>query len=297
MITDLPVRLVLQRLGGCASWRDLSAHTPRRRLDAAVAAGEVVRLSRGRYGLPDTPAAQQAAARCDGVVSHLSAAQHHRLAVLVPPLEAHVIVRVNAHPVVPDRVRLYWRNLARGDVTDGVTTVQRTVLDCAADLPFPEALALADHALRLGMVSSQLLRAAGLAWAGHRRGNVLRVVTSADRRAESGFESALRALAIEAAGPCFQPQVVVVTAAGPMRVDLADRRRRIVLEADSFEWHGQRAALRRDCRRYDELVRAGWAVLRFSWEDVTFDAEWVMAVIRDVVARQDPSLRSDREES
>ena len=41
-----------------------------------------------------------------------------------------------------------------------------------------------------------------------------------------------------------------------------------MLEADSFEFHGERAALSRDCERYDELVARDWLVLRFTWEQV-----------------------------
>ncbi len=69
-------------------------------------------------------------------------------------------------------------------------------------------------------------------------------------------------------------------------VDLGDPERRIALEADSFEWHGGRVALDRDCRRYDELVRSGWLVLRFSWEQVMFDRGWVADVVRDAVAQR-----------
>ena len=44
----------------------------------------------------------------------------------------------------------------------------------------------------------------------------------------------------------------------------------IVLEADSFEWHGGREQLVRDARRYNDLAVDGWLVLRFSYEDVMF---------------------------
>jgi very-short-patch-repair endonuclease len=53
----------------------------------------------------------------------------------------------------------------------------------------------------------------------------------------------------------------------------------MVLEAESFEWHGDRAALRRDARRYNAMVVDGWLVLRFSWEDVMFQPEYVRAVL------------------
>jgi len=63
------------------------------------------------------------------------------------------------------------------------------------------------------------------------------------------------------------------------RVDLANSTARMVLEADSFTHHGHREALRRDCRRYDELVIRGWTVLRFAWEHVIFDEAWVVATV------------------
>ncbi|MCW2843636.1 MAG: hypothetical protein JWN22_1552, partial [Nocardioides sp.] len=67
-----------------------------------------------------------------------------------------------------------------------------------------------------------------------------------------------------------------------VRPDLVDERLRIVVEADSFEWHGKRSALARDARRYNSLVAAGWLVLRFAWEDVIHDPDHVRRVLADV---------------
>ena len=97
--------------------------------------------------------------------------------------------------------------------------------------------------------------------------------------AANPFESVLRALAIEA-GLSVTPQVVVALPDGDRRPDLLDRERRLVLEADSFLWHGSRRALRRDARRYNAFVVAGWLVLRFAWEDVMHDQAYVLAVLR-----------------
>ena len=58
----------------------------------------------------------------------------------------------------------------------------------------------------------------------------------------------------------------------------------MLLEADSFYWHGHRAALVMDCRRYDDLVAAGYVVLRFSWEHILGDPDWVVSVVRAVLA-------------
>jgi very-short-patch-repair endonuclease len=55
-----------------------------------------------------------------------------------------------------------------------------------------------------------------------------------------------------------------------------------VVEADSFEWHGNRASVRRDCRRYNALAIRGWIVLRFSWEDVMFQPQYVRQTLQEV---------------
>ena len=77
-------------------------------------------------------------------------------------------------------------------------------------------------------------------------------------------------------------------------MDLADDGRRIVREADSFEFHGQRSAMAQDCRRYDELAVRGWLVLRFSWEQVKFEPEWVAGTIRAAVALRRARLPASR---
>ena len=60
----------------------------------------------------------------------------------------------------------------------------------------------------------------------------------------------------------------------------------MVIEADSFEFHGERAALSRDCERYDGLVSRGWLVLRFTWEQVMLRPVWVARVIERTVRRR-----------
>jgi len=290
VLIGLTPATALRRFGGTAAWSQLREHVTQDAVRRAVRDGEVVRLRRGCYGLPDLPPATEHAARAGGVVSHLSAAQEHRLPLLLPPEAAHVTVPPNSAARPQPGVRLHWRTVAAADLCrSGVTSVLRTVLDCARDVPRAEALAVADAALRLGLVTPAQLDAAGSA--GCRRGapRVRWVARHADGGAAGPFESALRAAALDAGCQGFRTQVEL-RAGRRVRVDLADPVRRVVLEADSFEWHGSRQALRRDCRRYDELVRAGWVVLRFAWEDVMFDAGWVRDVIADVCAAQNSTV-------
>jgi very-short-patch-repair endonuclease len=66
--------------------------------------------------------------------------------------------------------------------------------------------------------------------------------------------------------------------------DLADPVLGIIIEAESFEWHGESAALTRDCRRYNTFTRLGWIVVRFSWYQVMFEPAYVQRTLREAVA-------------
>ena len=68
-----------------------------------------------------------------------------------------------------------------------------------------------------------------------------------------------------------------------VRPDLVDVGRRIALEADSFAWHGSRAALAADCRRDNALVVSGFVVLRFSWEQVVGEPTRGAETVREAV--------------
>ncbi|MBZ5737449.1 DUF559 domain-containing protein [Nocardioides mangrovi] len=107
-------------------------------------------------------------------------------------------------------------------------------------------------------------------------------------RAEAAnpFETCLRVIAGEVPGLRVAPQVTLTTIPGAPRPDLVDVDLRIVLEADSFEWHGDRRALRRDARRYNLMVVHGWLVLRFSWEDVMLHPDEVREVLVAATAQR-----------
>lgn len=108
-----------------------------------------------------------------------------------------------------------------------------------------------------------------------------------DARAEAAnpFESCLRAIANQVPGLEVVPQVLITSVTPWCRPDLVDVRLHMILEADSFTWHGDRQALARDAKRYNLLVADGWLVLRFTWEDVMFDPDYVRSVLEAAVAR------------
>ncbi len=276
---------------GRATWQEVRRHCTQHELRRALAKGEIVRVARGRYALPDQNRAREAAATVGGVLSHLSAAVDLGLAVLARSQTVHVTVPRAAHRTCPAGVVLHRADLAPDDHNRRSTLALRTVLDCAATLPFAEALAVADSALRDGVVRRDDLSDAAAERRGPGAPRVRRVAALADGDAANPFESALRAGLLDAGITGFTPQLPIRLVTGTtVRVDLGDPRRRIVVEADGFEHHGTRRGLRDDCRRYDELVRAGWTVLRFAWEHVLGDPGWVVSVIGDVAAAADRQL-------
>jgi very-short-patch-repair endonuclease len=271
----------VRHLGGRADRATLLQYTTAHALHLDLTAGVLRRVARGSYVTPALADARIMAAACRGVVSHESAAQLLGLELVTAPAAVHLTIPNGARPNAPDRVRLHHRRLAATDVDGDVTTVLRTVLDCCTSLPFREALAVADSALRRQPELTQALAEAAAA-PGRGRRLRLRVAAHVDPRAANGFESALRGTLLEAGLTGFQPQLRIPVRGGAVHVDLADERRRIAIEADSYEWHSRPLDFVADCRRYDELVRAGWRVLRFTWQHVMVEPEWLVAVVSDV---------------
>lgn len=112
-----------------------------------------------------------------------------------------------------------------------------------------------------------------------------RVARHADGRSSGPIESLLRASCVDVPGLSVVPQVTIRRAGRRIGVvDLADEGLRIAIEAEGFEFHGSSHAFAADCWRYDELVAAGWLVLRFTWEQVTRRQDWVREVLAAVVA-------------
>ena len=67
------------------------------------------------------------------------------------------------------------------------------------------------------------------------------------------------------------------------QVDLADVHLGIVIEAESWAFHGNRTAFDKDVRRYTAMTREGWMVLRFLWDEVMRDPDYVRSVLLDAV--------------
>lgn len=277
---------VVEEHGGMADAALLRARCGKRAVGRAVAAGDLVRLRRGRYGVRGITDAPLRAAELSGTIVGPSAALIWGWSLKHPPDRPHIGLLKGRSLTARQRARIHPRWCTdHGDVVADdqgvpVQTPLATAVHCLRTMPFDEALAVADSALRSRQVGRDELLAAIAAAPRIGRARAVSVARAADPRAANAFESCLRAICRDVAGLDAEPQVQI----GPYRVDLADRRHRIVIEADSRTWHAGPRQHDADIRRYTALVREGWLVVRFSHADVMHDPGYVAEVLRDVVA-------------
>ena len=264
----------LTRLGGIGSTAEVLALTSRKRLRGAVASRRVVHVSRGRYALPAADEARDVAAQVGGHLRLLSAAAHWEWETKWPARYPQVVA-----PRRPDRpvpAELVYDVLPRADRDGWATSRLRTVLDCAAQLPFDEALAVADSALRHHDLAPEELLGA---LRPDTPPSVRRVLENATDLAANPFESVLRAILIGAdiaVVPQWSPTLGGVT----YHPDLVEPFHAIAIEANSWAHHAGKAEHDADCQRYNALVIGGWTVLRFTWEQVMFSPRVVVETVR-----------------
>jgi predicted transcriptional regulator of viral defense system len=159
-----------------------------------------------------------------------------------------------------------------------VTTVPRTLLDCASMLPPPALRRALSEALYLRIatpsaIAAQLRR-------GHRGSAPLRAAltrhTPQLARTLSVLEERFLAL-------CEQfeiPDPEVNGKVGGLMVDALWRAQRVVVELDGHAAHANPAAVERDRRRELALRGAGYYVLRYTWQQVTEHPDEVAADLR-----------------
>ncbi|MFD0595366.1 type IV toxin-antitoxin system AbiEi family antitoxin domain-containing protein [Catellatospora coxensis] len=276
-------------------------------------------LSRGVYlvdadlrgSSPESPKALVRAAVLTGgpnaVAVLESAAVVHGLHGLRPQTRLHVSLpgklavprRLTDLTVVPHQLTLGPEDVT---VVDGirVTTVRRTVADLLLRLDRLAAVSVLDSALHLGLLAEDELAELPALMFGRRGVAVARNwIEQADGRAESPLETRARLRCADAGIPPDDLQASIVGGDGRVlaRVDLLWRAARLVGEADGGEVHDRPEAVYRDRQRQNDLVNAGYRVVRFTWSD-TLDAEAIPRIVRRALARiPQPAVPGDSAES
>ncbi|NUT33005.1 MAG: DUF559 domain-containing protein [Hamadaea sp.] len=170
--------------------------------------------------------------------------------------------------IVHQRILRPWELTA----VDGIacTTPARTVADilltqdrftaiCATDAALQAALLDAGD---LGIVERMFFR---------RRGAIAarQWLEQVDGRAESPLETRGRLRCLDAGLTPDELQASIVDGTGRVlaRADMLWRRPRLIAEADGASVHDRPEALFRDRTRQNDLMAAGYAVVRFTWQD------------------------------
>ena len=273
-----------QAPGNVLTVAELRQHATPGQLARLVGAGAIRYDGRGTYRLKNAPIAEAIARERRGVVSHRSAALHWGLQLVegVTTTEITVDPSRKQH-IAPDGVRVYYRRV-RPDERDGnVTTVVRTILDCARDLPAPEALATADAAVSSGRADFEELVDAAAKVRGPGSARVRRVIGWIDPRSQSVLESGARGALLDGGITGFVPQFPVKISTGEIRhADLGHEEARLLIEAESFLAHTG-SVMVGDALRYTEFAAAGYTVLRFTWSNVMERRPWVVQMVRSAL--------------
>ena len=279
-VMDLISHITL--LGGACSTAELTRLCSRADIERALNAGVLNRVARGRYALASASRAVRTAAAHSGTLSMRSAAQQHGWGQRKEPRIPDVtfprnrrVERTARRVLVP-----HWSDLPDADVENGTTTKRRTLIDCMRNLPLADSVPIVDSAVRAGDITTRELRRMAAAMKGRGRARAMAVAAMASSKPANAFESSLRAIASTIPGLRVEPQRTLrIASERDLRPDFIDERLGIVIEAESFEWHGDRRALSRDCTRYNILSTAGWIVVRFSWEQVILAPAYVVEVL------------------
>ena len=288
------VGTLIKEQGGLARHRQLRrAGMSPGAIQRALGSGQLRQVARGLYATGDPlpgDALRGAVTKFGAVVSHQSAALLWGMELVAADTTPHVAVARNRSRLRHEGVVVHRADLAVDEVRDhrgvGVTSPLRTVFDLARSLPLHEAVAVADSALRRTLLTVAELKAGlvGLA-PGQGRRRVARVVAMVDPASGSVLESVCRVLFRVRGLPDPVTQLWVSTTFGWRgRVDFAWPELRVVVETDGFAFHSDRTSFRNDRRRDNALQRAGWRVLRFSFEDVLHSPDYVVAAVTAVLA-------------
>lgn len=298
---ELSSRLEAAEASGCCLWAKDAAD--RRRLARFCERGRLVRVLNGLFASSSTWDSLDPVSKTrrivrslsdkyeDWVFSHVTAAAMYGLSVGYSYLDKiHVVAtsgsRKNAMVVRHRSGRAH--RMSRGV---RLTTPEDTVLDCAAMMPFPDALAVADSAVSSHLTCERNLRNAAV----HRRGyrgirNGRRVVACMDGRAESGGESIVRGILIELGYLVKDIQAPVTSidaARGPLRLDIllqADDGSLVDLEVDGGEKYENPEmnggsplhALMRERQREAGITARGYKVVRVTVAQAR-DRAWLKA--------------------
>jgi very-short-patch-repair endonuclease len=162
-----------------------------------------------------------------------------------------------------------------------ITTPIRTLIDLAGRLEDHRLLAAMESVFRRNLGTPDRLARRLVALRGSGRpgaGRLERLLSDRGdgRPLESTLEGKIWLLLSRSHLPRPARQHWVTTSGGRYRLDFAWPDRRLGLECDGWEHHGDREAFGKDRVRLSEMVSSGWRVLLVTWDIGTRDPRRVL---------------------
>ncbi|GAA3283076.1 hypothetical protein [Paenarthrobacter aurescens] len=267
-----------------------------RELTAGARSGKLKRLRRGVYARTDDwrhlkpweqdllgIQAHQLSSRSSAAYSHVSAARLHGCSTWNGGPLVHITTPFSPSQASSgEDVVAHGALLASAEITEvlapwrrptKITSLERTVVDCARTLEFESALVIADQAVRKG-ADPLLMRGyvdTGRVIRGARR--LRRVLDAVDGRSESVGETRARALLTKLGIKGAVPQLEVDTPNGRYRGDFGWPDSKVILEFDGrskyFDFAPTDEVVFQERRREKALTALGWNVIRIEWADLS----------------------------
>ncbi len=261
----------------------MSRHAITHRLDTEA----LHTLYRGVYGVGHSAITLHgrffAAVLACGPGSALSHRSGSELLEMLDPIPGPIhITRTGPHRDGPNGIVIHrTTTLPVGTCHDiPVTTPARTLVDLAATATTHDL----ERALERARVRRLVTEADLLDAVGHHRpgtGRLKELLEAEPTFTRSKAERALRRLVVKAQLPHPQTNVYI----GPYELDALWREQRLVVEFDSWEFHGHREAFERDRIRDADLQAAGYRVIRATWRQLTTQPEALTARLAVAIAR------------
>lgn len=281
------LKVAASQHGAVSRKQALDLGMSRHAIDSAVRNGTFARAARGTLvvaGTPDTwkrrAMVAVLAAGPGAAVADLAAAallglieEEPKTIRVTVPHKRRTGNATRARSLPPQDVRLAFRI--------PVTCPGRTIVDLAGHIHEHLLEAAIDTALLRGLATiAGLRRYIRSRRLGTRRGvgNVRRIL--ADRERFGIPEGELERRLIRLLDTHRVPQAVRQFPFGDRRIDFAYPELKIAIELDGRADHSKKAVFEDDRHRQNELVLAGWTVLRFTWDDITKRPETVATTIK-----------------
>ena len=150
-------------------------------------------------------------------------------------------------------------------------TIARTVADLSGRLAVDDLGRIVDEGLRRGLTSlralDRVVRRLHHIAPGRSPSKLVRVLAlrvPGYEPGDSNLESRVYEALVAAGLPTPRRQHRVTVGTHTYYVDIAYPEQLVAIEVDGFEFHRGRTSFDQDRRRQNDLVRAGWTVLRFT---------------------------------